>query len=111
MYVRFETRLGISRSLEVSTARMTLSELAMHSMHSVDHGVVHADDRNGYGLRAYHRKYRHVARQYPKKWLGQDPNARNSDQRDRISQYLQETVRSTLKTSCCAMPLSWVASD
>ena len=34
LYVRFEMRLGISRSLGVSPARMTLSELAMHSMHS-----------------------------------------------------------------------------
>ena len=38
VYVRFETRLGISRSLGVSPARMTLSELAMHSIHSVDYG-------------------------------------------------------------------------
>ena len=39
VYVRFEMRLGISRSLGVNPARMTLSELAMHSMHSVT--VVH----------------------------------------------------------------------
>ena len=42
MYVRFEMRLGISRSLGVNPARMTLSELAMHSMHSVK--VVREDE-------------------------------------------------------------------
>ena len=35
VYVRFEMRLGISRSLGVNPARMTLSELAIHSMQSV----------------------------------------------------------------------------
>ena len=43
VYVRFEMRLGISRSLGVNPARMTLSELAMHSMHSVM--VVNEDER------------------------------------------------------------------
>ena len=75
VYVRFEMRLGISRSLGVNPARTRLSELAMHSMHSVM--AVLEDERcpNSeslwivVGSKTYHRKYRHVARQHLKNGL------------------------------------------
>ena len=86
-------RLGISRSLGVNPARMTLSELAIHSMHS----VMRMKGARIMGSKGYHRKYRHVARQHPKKWLVQDPIGCNSIERDKIFQYLQGTVCSTLK--------------
>ena len=47
--------------------------------------------------KAYHRKYRHVARQHPKKWLVRDPIGRNSIKRDKIFQCLQGIVRSALE--------------
>lgn len=77
VYVRFEMRLGISRSLAVNPARMTQSELAIHSMHSVM--VVHdAEVTRIMVINAYHRKYRNVALQHPKKWLAQDTIGRDS---------------------------------